>query len=166
MSDDLKEANRSSQGAALYEWGPVKSTGIYSRLNIFIACQETWQDALSKRTTVFKRHPGYELSSFLTRSVKNKSRILLLLLPWTKLKQTFPLVSRPVIKLTLGDIWAMACEFVVLGACHFIRLKSPIPSQVSSTLRMIRPEARRWINSNAKRYLKTRFFSELACIDT
>jgi hypothetical protein len=61
----------------------------------------------------------------------------------------------------LGAIASFGTEFVVPGTCHFIRLKSDIPSQVSSMLRntfLFLAYAR---NSIAHLYLRTRFFSEL-----
>jgi len=39
----------------------------------------------------------------------------------------------------LGTIWSFGTELVVEGTYHFILLKSVIPSQVSSMLRIILP---------------------------
>ena len=78
----------------------------------------------------------------------------------------FPRVSSPSIMVTRGVTSIFGMEFVVPGTCHFMRLKSDIPSQVSSMLRKIfflRAWAR---NSMAQRYLSTRFFSEFECRDT
>jgi len=57
-------------------------------------------------------------------------------------------------------------ELIVPGTCHFIFLKSDIPSHVSSILRktfFFRAWPR---NSIAHLYLRTKFFSEFECRDT
>ena len=67
---------------------------------------------------------------------------------------------------TLGVISILGMEFVVPGFYHFMRLKSDIPSQVSSML-MNTFFFRAWLrNSNAHLYLRTKFFSEFECKDT
>jgi len=78
----------------------------------------------------------------------------------------FPSVSSPSIIVILGEISILATELVVPGSCHFILLKSLMPSQVSSTFRNTFFFLA-WVrNSSAQRYLRTRFFSELEWSDT
>ena len=66
----------------------------------------------------------------------------------------------------LGVICSCATELVVPGAYHFMRRKSVIPSQVSSTLRRVFPAFNRLIIFRANCWRRTRFFSELPWMDT
>jgi hypothetical protein len=69
-------------------------------------------------------------------------------------------VSKPRITVILGCTSSFGKELEVPGTCHFIFLKSDIPSQVSSML-MKTFFFLAWAkNSMAHLYLKTRFFSE------
>ena len=77
-----------------------------------------------------------------------------------------PSVSRPKIMVILGLTSSFATELVVPGFYHFMRLKSVMPSQVSSTFRKTFFLRAQFKNSRAQRCLITRFFSELECRET
>ena len=51
-------------------------------------------------------------------------------------------------------------EFVDPGSRHFMRLKSDIPSQVSSIFRNVYPASHMSVNFRAHYYLKMRFYGE------
>ena len=70
-------------------------------------------------------------------------------------------MSIPNIIVILGAISNLATEFVVPGTCHFILLKSDIPSQVSSIFKKTFFFLAYSRNSIAHRYRSTKFFSEL-----
>ena len=60
--------------------------------------------------------------------------ILLLEFDWTKVRNTDPFVSKATIIDTLGATCLVGAELVVTYSLHFMRLKSVMPNQVSSTL--------------------------------
>ena len=51
-------------------------------------------------------------------------------------------------------------EFVDPGSRHFMRLKSDMPSQVSSIFRNVYPASHKSINFRAHCYLRMRFYGE------
>ena len=85
--------------------------------------------------SVFYRQPGLSLSSFFANARQNSAIMLWLELDWASAMYTLPRVSTAVSMLTLGVIWKAPTEFLEPGACHFLRLQSCMPSQVSSRFR-------------------------------
>ena len=67
--------------------------------------------------------------------------------------------SRAIIMEILSAVWSCAAELVVLGACHFLRLKSDMPSQLSSAFKMIFPSWRSQVRLMANCCRSTRFFT-------
>ena len=87
---------------------------------------------------VFLLQSYLSLSSLSTSCCKYRDIICSFELDWDKLRYTFPNVSHATNKLTRGAIWNAGTELLLPGAYHFIRLKSDIPSHVSSKFKYTR----------------------------
>ena len=85
-----------------------------------------------------------------------------LLFAWDKEKYSFPLVSKPTIKLNLGYICFYGREFDKPGRVQPILLKSNFDSQDSSILITVFLLKSKLINFKANCYLKIRFLSLFA----
>ena len=66
----FRAANRSSQGAPSYDYGPRKSTGKLILLKKSLVAEQVWYLAPSSIITVSDLHPGLSPSSVCARWVK------------------------------------------------------------------------------------------------
>ncbi len=116
---------------------------------------------LSIIMTVVVLHLEFSLSRSSMRAPKNNTITILLLFAYSNAVITVPFVSKPTIIEIRGCICFLGTEFCLPLYCHFILLKSDMPSHVSSMLMILFSLRSSFRNAWAYCCLMSRFFAQL-----